>query len=173
VTRDFEKRLARLIVMQPAVFGADGHHFILNEPLDEMIVAEFEQRHGIRLPADYRSFITTIGNGGAGPGYGLFPFGETDAGPADEYFADLARPFPYTEAWNVLSDEETYFASVDGAIPICHMGCAIYIYLVTTGAETGNVWMDDRSSDGGWQPLRLTFLQWYDAWIEASLRGDA
>lgn len=62
--------------------------------------------------------------------------------------------------------------TIDGAFPICHMGCAILIWLIVTGPEAGNVWMDDRSSDGGWMPLRLTFLRWYERWIEKSLRGE-
>lgn len=54
------------------VIGADGHGFIVNAPLAEADVRAFEQRHGIALPADYRGFLLHVGNGGAGPYYGIF-----------------------------------------------------------------------------------------------------
>ena len=44
----------------------------LNNPVSEPDVASFEQKHGISLPPDYREFITRVGNGGAGPFYGVF-----------------------------------------------------------------------------------------------------
>ena len=165
-------RIKRLAKMQPEVFGARGHQWIWNPPLPDAVLAAFEREHGIRLPEEYRSFITKIANGGAGPFYGLFPLGETDDGPASEFFNVLGRPFPYTQAWNDLSDEERYFAPVDGAFPICHTGCAIRVWLVVTGPEAGNLWMDDRPSDGGWSPMRVTFQQWYDDWLDKSLRRE-
>jgi hypothetical protein len=55
------------------VFGVIGHHFVLNPPLTEAEVVAFEQGHQVRLPPDYRHFLTSIGNGGAGPYYGVFP----------------------------------------------------------------------------------------------------
>src|SRR6185369_645346 len=154
-------RIRRLAKLRPDVFGADGHDWIWNPPLPEATVAAFEREHGVRLPEEYRSLITTIANGGAGPFYGLFPLGETDEGPASDFFDVLSRPFPHTAAWNDLSDkfQERYFAPVDGAIPICHMGCAIRIWLVVAGPEAGKLWTDDRASDGGWLPMHVTFQQ--------------
>src|SRR4051794_40138647 len=60
------------------VFGASAHQYKLNPRLAVSIVEAFEDRHGLRLPDDYRAFITEVGNGGAGPHYGLFPFGQQD-----------------------------------------------------------------------------------------------
>src|SRR5262245_2591381 len=44
-------------------YGAEGHGFRLNPPLAERQVAEFENRHGIQLPPDYRAFITRVADG--------------------------------------------------------------------------------------------------------------
>lgn len=54
------------------VFGADGHRFALHPPLTEVQVTQAEAQFGTTLPAQYRSLLTTVGAGGAGPGYGLF-----------------------------------------------------------------------------------------------------
>ena len=70
--------LARLRAAQPQVFGADKHRFELNTPLPEAEVAAFEREYKVELPLDYRRFLTGLGNGGAGPFYGIFPLGRMD-----------------------------------------------------------------------------------------------
>ena len=86
------------------MFGSAAHDYKLNPPIPVSTIEEFEARHGIRLPDDYRHFVTEIGNGGAGPYYGLFPFGELDEGLSWEQgdlIGDVAQPFPHVEAWNL------------------------------------------------------------------------
>jgi len=57
------------------VFGAGVHQYKPNPPLPVSVIGAFEERHGVSLPEDYRHFTTGIGNGGAGPYYGVLPFG--------------------------------------------------------------------------------------------------
>ena len=52
----------------------------------------------IRLPDDYRQFLAMIGNGGAGPFYGLEPL--------STFGRDLSQPFPVTTATDALTDED-------------------------------------------------------------------
>jgi hypothetical protein len=52
-------------------FGEDKHGFRLEPPLPDAKIAEFEADHHIELPDPYRSFLTTLGGGGASPFYGL------------------------------------------------------------------------------------------------------
>ena len=87
-------------------FGSESHDYALNPPLKADEIASFETQHGIVLPEDYRYFITGIGNGGAGPGYGLFPFGQDDEGWWGEFLpiGDVGQPFPHNEAWNLDAD---------------------------------------------------------------------
>jgi hypothetical protein len=62
-----------------SVFGAKRHKFVANPCLSEREIIEFETTHGLSLPADYRNFLMNVGNGGAGPAYGLFKLGEMDS----------------------------------------------------------------------------------------------
>lgn len=86
-------------------FGSKGHDYRLNPVLTEQAVADLEARHRFSLPPEYRAFVTTIGNGGAGPYYGVFPLGlqssPRELGPWDEQLGDLSKPFPHTSAWNL------------------------------------------------------------------------
>jgi hypothetical protein len=92
---------------QRRVFGAEVHQFRLNPPLALPVVEAFVEQHGVSLPEEYRRFVTETGNGGAGPYYGLFPFGQQDDGfgccawEAGGLVGDFSQPFPHTSAWNV------------------------------------------------------------------------
>ena len=185
------------------VFGASDHRYTLNEPLSETQIARFEKRHAVTLPADYRQVLLEIGNGGAGPYYGVFKLGEMDDGwttrrwkQGDGFIGDLSAPFPHTRRWNkrprlpkldeddpeyekALEDYDRQYwdsRNVNGAIPICHLGCCLRHWLVITGKEAGHVWVDERTDDAGVFPLtkiskrRFTFREWYCRWLSNSLR---
>lgn len=197
--------LERLRQLDPgfAIFASAEHRYQLNEPLSETAVARFEKQHSIVLPDDYRRYLTEMGNGGAGPAYGVFRLGEMDESesfrpwkPGDGFIGTLSAPFPHTRRWNQrprlpkVADDHPDFErqleeydrvywnpeNVNGAIPICHLGCCLRIWLVITGRESGNVWLDERTDDGGLSPFstplkrRYTFGEWYAKWIKDSLR---
>lgn len=198
--------LRRLRKAQPDVLGANSHRFQLSAPAPDADVLNFERRYGIRLPEDYRHFLTTIGNGGAGPFYGIFPLGQMDGdfdglqpwGEDDGLVGVLSEPFPIESEWNDLSCkpredlyesdvaeydrkveefEKKYWhsANVNGAIPICHEGCALRDWLVLTGNQAGRLWHDGRSDYTGLKPLKLaddspaTFSLWYNEWLDCAL----
>jgi hypothetical protein len=64
---------------------------------------------------------------------------------------------------------------VNGAIPICHEGCAYRDWLVVSGPEVGHLWRDARADQRGLYPVsigkrkRVTFLQWYVDWLYKAL----
>jgi hypothetical protein len=174
--------LRRLRFAAPEVFGAIGHRFTLNEPLVETAVLAFERQHAIRLPVEYRRFLLELGNGGAGPYYGVHPLGAMDGTfsnvePWGDLVGPLAASFAFREPWNDLtgrpddaladSDEQEYerrmnafeqrywhSSVMSGAFPICHKGCALRIWLVVSGDEAGNLW-DDRAEYSGVAPVLL------------------
>ncbi len=64
---------------------------------------------------------------------------------------------------------------VNGAIPICHHGCALRTWLVVTCDQRGHVWHDGRADQTGLTPHQgptgepQTFADWYEAWLAKSL----
>lgn len=118
----------------------------------------------------------------------------------DGFVGVLSQPFPHTGPWNDLSgrpvfddeqqDDEAYedeyherldawervyfrTANVNGAVPICHLGCAKRQWLVVTGQVAGHVWDDDRVDHLGLRPtagVGRSFLGWYCDWLGAALR---
>jgi hypothetical protein len=174
------------------VFGASDHRYVLNSCLSERQVRKMEARYGITLPEEYRRFLLLMGNGGAGPAYGLFSLEQSLAHSLDDVRL-FREPFPHVQAWNLKPEDlgldgdrdygafdEAYFKDgyAQGALQICHEGCGYYFLLVIVGSERGHMWFDGRASDGGIFPLsappdnsdeRLSFLDWYERWLDQSL----
>jgi len=107
-----------------------------------------------------------------------------------------SKPFLHTEPWNLefqtsideseneegyekerVIFEEKYFdkEQMNGVLAICNFGCAVSLNLVVNGQEYGNIWTDDRGSDNGIYPSyelgnkdRISFLNWYELWLDNS-----
>ena len=58
------------------LFGASKHKYRLNPPIGADLVRITEERYGFSIPDEYFRFITEIGDGGAGPDYGIEPFAD-------------------------------------------------------------------------------------------------
>jgi hypothetical protein len=52
-----------------------------------------------------------------------------------------------------------------GSMALCHFGCGAVFRLVVTGPGRGQVWFDDRGSDGGISPAAADFRTWYLDWL--------
>ncbi len=143
------------------VFGSTHHRYKVGARLSDAELDGFEAAHGLKLPGDYRSFLSTVGNGGAGPCYGLEPL--------QAFHRDLSKPFPFTVATRQLPAETLESFGDDdypGILEFCHQGCGIYAYLVVNGPAYGTVW-DGRED---FEPTGESFSGWYRAWAERSLR---
>ena len=136
------------------VSGAIGPS--LSPCISEVEIRAFETRHSILLPAEYRYFLTIVGNGCVE----LFKLGEMDKGLGfgtwaenDGFVGILCKPFQYCEAWNDLTGfpeydpdkehdeewlaeynkkrdlfDERYFKPLDGAIPISDLVITIPLF---------------------------------------------
>jgi hypothetical protein len=183
------------------LFGSYKHKYILNPPLPLEKIQAFEESNGVILPKEYVAFITTLGNGGVGPYYGLEPFENCLFDDLDykriDSLLNPSKPFLLTEAWNLefnptvdheeneaqydkefSSYEETCYSKelMNGAIALCNFGCGINLYLIVNGLEYGYIWTDDRCNSNGIYPSidlgnedRLTFLNWYELWLDQSI----
>lgn len=166
------------------MFGAHSHRFRLGPPLAEEAVVAFERRHGIRLPADYRGFVTTVGHGGpgrfggAGPFYGLHPLDDWNLGawgtPKDTL---LAEPFP-GEPDRVYDDWLARVAPGDddepyrGTLALSDQGCGDLSLLVVSGPARGRVVDTVESGRGPSFTADPNFLSWYERWLDAVLAGE-
>lgn len=147
-------------------FGASAHRYSFGRPLDEDDLAAYERRSEIRLPPSYRAFLTAVGNGGAGPHYGV---------PALDTSASLAsQPFPYAEPVPELPEADLE-EPLTGCVPVADYGCGIELVLVVNGPQAGQVWWDarndgqgvDRVVDGAGAPQ--SFDRWWLGYMERIL----
>ncbi len=90
------------------VFGSDAHRYELTPVLGPGQLDSVQNQLGVQLPANYATFLETIGTGGAGPFYGIFPLVSTDGkwqwlgdGSDMTVLDQLSEPFPYTQPWNL------------------------------------------------------------------------
>lgn len=174
-------------------FGLEGHRWESGPPLPEREVSAFEVRHGVRLPEGYRAFLTRIGDGGAGPAYGMYRleqsltvqrqdvpegFLRVPFMPTQPVLDPVKDPF-WEDQWERVDRGELAEGELKqrllmleaGTLVLCHEGCGYLHLLVVTGPTRGEMWLDARCSDGGIVPLRVDFLEWYERWLDSLLAG--
>lgn len=177
------------------LFGSQSHLYSLNPCISVAELNYFESRYGVILPDDYRQFLLEFGNGGAGPGYGLFKLEdetrEIGVDGEDTEYRQLTQTFPLQTMWDSDDEEISEEQARQGTIAIATYGCGIDAILVVTGEQRGNIWIDDRCNDGGIYPFTaeccafyhdepytletvddtpaLSFYDWYDDWLNRYL----
>lgn len=169
-----KKRLARVlekfnylksIDKNYQIFGAEVHRYRFRRTVEPDYLINFERKHNVKIPYDFKLFLSEVGNGGAGPFYGIIPFetclfSDIDY-PSEKFLLNPSKPFQYTHEWNMEfegdyeNEEELdgfqreYFDDkhINGTIRICNFGCGHFINLVVNGEEYSHIWSDDRGSD--------------------------
>ena len=89
-----------------ARFGAYSHRYKLSPPASEETIQRFEAQEGIRLPEEYRDFLFFVGNGGAGPYYGLYGLETLEKELHDSHGSRLYRVLEEPVIYPKMSDEE-------------------------------------------------------------------
>ena len=162
----------------------------LNNCLSDNYIDKFEKNNNIKLPDDYKYFITEIGNGGIGPDYGLFSLEESiiDIKLKNKPNIKLNIPFNFTKSWNEswienfdwdnelppldLVNEYMCVKYIYGCLQVSHYGHGCTHLLVINGKEHGFIWFDGRANyDGIFPELnikkdKMLFMDWYLDWLE-------
>lgn len=154
--------------------------------LEEDVLA-FEAKFDVRLPEDYRWFITNLTNGIIPTDkwdFGLLKKHEWTDYKYSEQHCNPSVPFPLSKRMARESNDEhedypfeTLRASISdlplksfrlGEISLRDNGCGSDDFLVIKGNEYGNIWVDDYSSNAEVYPCynirlekhRFSFTDW-------------
>ncbi len=167
-----------------------------NNILTQSEINDFEIKYDVKLPTEYKQFLTEIGNGGPGPNYGLFSLQKSiiDFKLDDKPIINISSDFKYKNAWN-----ETWIDSIDweierpelqianqymdvshisGCLQISHYGHGCTNLLVIKGVCKGQIWFDGRADYEGLAPEEneqghvYNFLEWYDSWLNELMFND-
>ena len=168
--KQIKEKYNKLIDINPK-----GNYGYFNEKLTEEEVLKFEREHNIKLPFDYRLFITTMFDGCVGPP-DIMPIEEWDSyyGMTDPDFVNkLSEPFLLTrkQDYDIKKKESEFMEYLNGTIRLSDCKCGCFLFLVVNGSEYGNIWVDNRASNDEIYPLtykyktRVTF----DTWINNEL----
>ncbi|MBR6983076.1 MAG: SMI1/KNR4 family protein [Ruminococcus sp.] len=170
------------------VFGASSHKYEFDPPADISEVRAFEQKHGIKLPENYVRVLTELGNGGAGPDYGLYPVEKLGNGCTDQIvtnttFLDASLT---PEIWKqvmqgmnkVESDAEAYDKILEqvvaNAVVIGTQGCTYDTILMCGGSENGKIVYIDWNMEEDYPPhfTHMTFEEWYLGFFKEVAAGN-
>jgi hypothetical protein len=156
--------LGRMFGRHPSRFGAAWHGYQRERCLKDAEVAEFERQWKVSLPEEYRIHLQAVGNGGAGPFYGLSRLSEwCQPDEPDEVSPEILQmAFQPTGA---------RLGPAPGCLRICNAGCEHYYVLVLTGPHRGEVWHDAQVDNRGLVPVtspggsHQRFREWYESWL--------
>ena len=175
------------------VFGSAKHKYRLNPVITLDAVHQFENQHHLTLPEEYVFFLTKVGNGGAGPYYGLYSLEELERhteylgsygeGDREEMPAFIDSSMCMAE-WSKtmkkaeeITDDEEYDAMMkqvcSGLLVIGTQGCTYDNLLMWKGSEAGKMVYIDWNLEPEYGPFLtgMTFLEWYGHFFLEILAG--
>ena len=164
-----------------ARFGAYSHQYKLAAPAGEEAIQEFEEQQGIRLPEEYRDFLMLVGNGGAGPYYGLYGLKALKEDLSDSHGGVMEEPVIYPkmseEEWDRMVDPEGRRKGEEvhpyaGILPIGTQGCTLMTGLMLAGPYRGQVvYYDEDFCGPPFFAREKGFLEWYERWLREVIAG--
>jgi hypothetical protein len=153
-------------------FGAAAHRYELRPTLSDLRIAEIEAAAGVRLPDDYRDFLLEVGDGGAGPCYGLVPFDQREQlALMQGVFSPSPPTAPSASTPSGSSARPTLLLPWNGVILLSHLGCGYLAYLVVEGPHRGEVWLDV-GGNGSPRSIAPHFIAFYTDWLTALRRNE-
>lgn len=179
------------------VFGAQKHQYRLNPVVSPAQIKAFEQKYHVQLPEEYVFFLTHVGNGGAGPYYGLYSLEQVAVytEKLQDYTEEDRENCPAVidksltkESWAELTadeEEETAGEKADaaweetmrrlcsGVLVIGTQGCTYDHLLMWKGSEKGKIVIIDWNLEPEAPPFLtgLSFLTWYESFFREIAAG--
>lgn len=155
-------------------YKAEEHKYLMNDCLNDSDLNNFEQQYNIKLPDQYKKFITNIGNGGCGPFGGLYPL---------QKFSFIVKPqivasdsIVFQKKW-----KEAYKNGgincldilMRGFIPIGNQqGGNIFTLLCINGEYINKVFYFDWDRElPFFMCFENSFLDWYERWLDEVIKG--
>ena len=172
-------------------FGASSHAYKMNPPIEMGEVIAFEKKYSIQIPDCYKAFILQVGNGGkayansgAGPFYGIYPFGygvdEIIFEDTEKYLKNecILRPDLSEEEWgritakiedDDISDDE-YDREIGriygGILPLGSQGCSYLHGIILNGEFIGKMVNLNQDHQKPKFTFEKNFLDSYELWLE-------
>lgn len=148
-----------------SIFGSGRHQYRMNPPISLEKLAEIERKNNIVLAEQYKLIMSTLGNGGAGCGYGLERLNLDRVSPPYPGTDYLLRNWddPKKIDYDMVETEE-----ISGYIRLFNYGCGMEYGMIVTGEESSSMIffdVDDRFQKLNGFPL----LAMYEAWLDESL----
>ncbi len=149
-------------------FEVESLHLLASATVED--VTETEQRLGVVLPTEFRSFLLNVSNGGPGPGHGLYSLSQLEnalrSTPMDPFLgsepAGLADP-----KWSNDEFENYVRIRLQGTLPVAANGSTGEYVLIANGPHRGEVWQEDFGCDRGIWPASSSFLEFYFYWLRS------
>lgn len=178
------------------VFAAYNHEYAVGQVVENDAILKFEKDYEISLPECYKAFLLNIGNSGishqksaAGPGYGIFPFGENIAefvhSNPENYLKQHCKIYPEMSDffWEELCEKINEDISDDafedelgkifsGILPLGTEGCTYYYGLILNGEFKGRVVNIDLDRRKPYFAFESDFLDWYERWLDEITEGS-
>ncbi len=164
-------RQLKAIDRQCQAFGAGTHRYLVRPRLSAIAFSAVERRLGTALPEALSRFYDEVGDGVAGPHYGLKPAAALTGYRPHEMYPGIKVFREAAAAEGVPPSEDGYFETPDealaGLLSIIEEGCGHQVCLITSGPKTGNVVYV--SADGHVVETEKTLVRIYSEWLEREI----
>lgn len=141
---------------------------------DEVVAAE--RRLGFTLPPLLCRCYIEIGNGGFGPGYGIYGLDQPTGDEKENFAIGLYEIYVSPDK----TDEYSEFNWPNGLLPICHWGCGMYS-CANCLSRYGSIYRFEFDADNpksGDRPLYSSHFElesrslkkWLEQWVSGTLR---
>lgn len=170
-------------VLTPLVVSSD--HFWSRQCANPAValtdLVHAEALLGFPLPSLLKRIYTEVGNGGFGPGYGLFPLINeedsqtcwTDSLVTTYLMYRALTPEQFAEYWDEKEDEYRLQAWPEKLIMICDWGCNIYSYLDCSQPECPVLHLDHNLPVRKLELEASSLHQWLENWLTKGAPGKA